>query len=247
MGYWCDLFFFQAEDGIRDIGVTGVQTCALPISELSRTAAREHARTPWREDVWEQLATDINFVQGSFDDDDAFDTLAAMLGKFEGSHGIGGNAAFYLSIPPAMFPTVLKQMQRTGMADSTPERWRRVVVEKPFGEDLPSSRQLNALVDSVFTADDVFRIDHYLGKETVQNLLALRFANTLFEPIWNGHHVDSVQITIAEDVGIGGRAGFFRENGNGRAVLQNHLLQLLALTAMEEPVEFSAEEIRTEK
>ena len=146
-----------------------------------------------------------------------------------------------------MFPTVLKQMQRTGMAESTPDRWRRVVVEKPFGEDLPSSRELNALVDSVFSADDVFRIDHYLGKETVQNLLALRFANTLFEPIWNGHHVDSVQITMAEDVGIGGRAAFYEKTGAARDVLQNHLLQLLALTAMEEPVEFSAEEIRTEK
>ena len=134
-----------------------------------------------------------------------------------------------------------------GMAESTPDRWRRVVVEKPFGEDLPSSRELNALVDSVFSADDVFRIDHYLGKETVQNLLALRFANTLFEPIWNGHHVDSVQITMAEDVGIGGRAAFYEKTGAARDVLQNHLLQLLALTAMEEPVEFSAEEIRTEK
>ena len=216
-------------------------------AELSREAAREHARTPWREEVWEQLAADITFVQGSFDDDDAFDKLAATLGELEGSHGIGGNAAFYLSIPPAMFPTVLKQMQRTGMAESTPDRWRRVVVEKPFGEDLPSSRELNALVDSVFSADDVFRIDHYLGKETVQNLLALRFANTLFEPIWNGHHVDSVQITMAEDVGIGGRAGFYEKTGAARDVLQNHLLQLLALTAMEEPVEFSAEEIRTEK
>src|SRR4029453_13617270 len=168
-------------------------------------------------------------------------------GRRGGPPGIGGNAAFYLSIPPPMFPTVLKQMQRTGMAQSTPDRWRRVVVEKPFGEDLPSSRELNELVDSVFDADDVFRIDHYLGKETVQNLLALRFANTLFEPIWNGHHVDSVQITMAEDVGIGGRAQFYEKTGAARDVLQNHLLQLLALTAMEEPVEFSAEEIRTEK
>jgi glucose-6-phosphate 1-dehydrogenase len=216
-------------------------------AELAREAAREHARTPWREEVWERLATNVRFVQGSFDDDNAFDQLARTLSEQEGSHGIGGNAAFYLSIPPAMFPTVLKQMQRTGMADSTPERWRRVVVEKPFGEDLPSSRALNELVDSVFGAEDVFRIDHYLGKETVQNLLALRFANTLFEPIWNGHHVDSVQITMAEDVGIGGRAQFYEKTGAARDVLQNHLLQLLALTAMEEPVEFSAEEIRTEK
>ncbi|QXG76472.1 glucose-6-phosphate dehydrogenase [Modestobacter sp. L9-4] len=216
-------------------------------SELARSAAREHARTPWREEVWERLASSVRFIQGSFDDDAAFDELAANLAELEGSHGIGGNAAFYLSIPPAMFPTVLKQMERTGMAESTPDRWRRVVVEKPFGNDLASSRELNSLVDSVFTADDVFRIDHYLGKETVQNLLALRFANELFEPVWNGHHVDSVQITMAEDVGIGGRAGFYEKTGAARDVLQNHLLQLLALTAMEEPVEFSAEEIRTEK
>src|ERR671917_477430 len=216
-------------------------------AELSRESARQHARTPWREEVWDRLAATVRFVQGSFDDDDAFDQLAGTLRELEGSHGIGGNAAFYLSIPPAMFPTVLKQMERTGMAQSTPERWRRVVVEKPFGEDLPSSRELNELVDSVFSAQDVFRIDHYLGKETVQNLLALRFANSLFEPVWNGHHVDSVQITMAEDVGIGGRAQFYEKTGAARDVLQNHLLQLLALTAMEEPVEFSAEEIRTEK
>ena len=125
--------------------------------------------------------------------------------------------------------------------------WRRVVVEKPFGHDLESSRELNRLVDDVFTAQDVFRIDHYLGKETVQNLLALRFANTLFEPIWNSHFIDSVQITMAEDVGIGTRAGFYDDAGAARDVLQNHLLQLLALTAMEEPVSFDAEALRTEK
>ncbi|MGY1669976.1 glucose-6-phosphate dehydrogenase [Geodermatophilus sp. SYSU D00710] len=216
-------------------------------AELARDAARNAARTPWREEVWERLAASVRFVQGSFDDDNAFDELANALNDLESSHGIGGNAAFYLSIPPAMFPVVLKQMQRTRMAESTPDRWRRVVVEKPFGTDLASSRELNELVDSVFSAEDVFRIDHYLGKETVQNLMALRFANTLFEPIWNGHHVDSVQITMAEDVGIGGRAQFYERTGAARDVLQNHLLQLLALTAMEEPVEFSADEIRTEK
>src|SRR6476659_9215578 len=216
-------------------------------AELARDSARERARTPWREEVWERLASSVRFVQGSVDDDNAFDELASALSELEGSHGIGGNAAFYLSIPPSMFPTVLKQMQRTGMAESTPGRWRRVVVEKPFGTDLESRRELNELVDSVFTAEDVFRIDHYLGKETVQNLMALRFANTLFEPIWNGHHVDSVQITMAEDVGIGGRAGFYDTAGAARDVLQNHVLQLLALTAMEEPVAFDAEAIRTEK
>ncbi len=216
--------------------------------ELAREAAQQHARTPWRPEAWQRIAEAIRFVPGSFDDDDSFDALADTLRELEQSHGIGGNAAFYLSIPPAMFPVVLKQMERTGMADNHASGgWRRVVVEKPFGHDLASGRALNALVDSVFTAKDVFRIDHYLGKETVQNLLALRFANTLFEPVWNSHYVDSVQITMAEDVGISGRAVFYDSAGAARDVLQNHLLQLLALTAMEEPVAFDADSLRMEK
>jgi glucose-6-phosphate 1-dehydrogenase len=214
----------------------------------ARKAAEAGARTGFREDVWRRLADSIRFVPGSFDDDDAFDRLAQTLIELEETHGIQGNAAFYLSIAPAMFPVVLKQMQRTKMADND-ERggWRRVVVEKPFGHDLQSAIELNQLVDSVFTSRDVFRIDHYLGKETVQNLLALRFANQLFEPVWNGNFVDSVQITMAEDVGIGSRAGFYDTAGAARDVLQNHVLQLLALMAMEEPVSFDAESIRTEK
>ncbi len=215
---------------------------------MAKKFAQEHARTPWREEVWARLAGNIKFVPGSFDDDAAFDLLAHTLDELRASHGIPGNAAFSLSIPPAAFPVVLKQLRRTGMSDNARSGgWRRVVGEKPFGADLTSARQLNDLVDDAFTADDVFRIDHYLGKETVQNILALRFANSLFEPVWNGRHVDSVQITMAEDVGIGTRAGFYDTAGAARDVLQNHLLQLLALVAMEEPTSFGAEEIRAEK
>ncbi len=215
---------------------------------LAREAAKKGARTEFRDEVWQRLADSIRFLPGSFDDDDAFDTLASTLTELDQTHGTQGNAAFYLSIPPTAFPTVLHQMQRTGMADNSRSGgWRRVVVEKPFGTDLPSSIDLNHLVDSVFTSSDVFRIDHYLGKETVQNLLALRFANELFEPIWNSSHIDSVQITMAEDVGIGSRAGFYEQTGAARDVLQNHLLQLLALTAMDEPVSFDAASLRTEK
>jgi glucose-6-phosphate 1-dehydrogenase len=225
----------------RDWGVGEFET-------LARESAEQHARTEFREDVWRRIADALCFLPGSFDDDAAFDRLSDKLSELEGSHGIQGNAAFYLSVPPAAFPTVLEQMARTGMADNTKGGgWRRVVVEKPFGHDLQSARELNTLVDHVFTERDVFRIDHYLGKETVQNMLALRFANTLFEPIWSSHFVDSVQITMAEDVGIGTRAGFYDKAGAARDVLQNHLLQLLALTAMEEPVSFDAEAIRTEK
>src|SRR5688572_2094320 len=216
--------------------------------DLVKQAAQKHARTPWREEVWARAAGNIKFVPGSFEDDAAFDQLAQTLDDLRDSHGIPGNAAFYLSIPPSAFPVVLKQLGRTGMADNDRSGgWRRVIVEKPFGSDLQSARELDDLVDDVFTADDVFRIDHYLGKETVQNILALRFANNLFEPVWNSKYVDSVQITMAEDVGIGTRAAFYDASGAARDVLQNHLLQLLALVAMEEPTSFDPNDVRAEK
>ena len=142
---------------------------------------------------------------------------------------------------------VCEQLKRSGLADPQGGRWSRVVIEKPFGHDLQSAKELNAVVNSVFPEESVFRIDHYLGKETVQNILALRFANELYEPIWNSHYVDSVQITMAEDIGLGGRAGYYDGIGAARDVIQNHLLQLLALTAMEEPVSFHPDEVKAEK
>ncbi|NNG34282.1 glucose-6-phosphate dehydrogenase [Nakamurella aerolata] len=210
-------------------------------------AVKQYARTPFSEEVWRHLAEGIRFVQGSFDDDDAFDTLAATLHELDRSRGTGGNHAFYLSIPPGAFPTVLRQLQRSGLVADAGDAWRRVVIEKPFGHDLESAQELNRLVGEVFPPSSVFRIDHYLGKETVQNLLALRFANQLWEPIWNSHYVDHVQITQSEDIGVGGRAGYYDGIGAARDVIQNHLLQLLALTAMEEPVSFEPKDLRTEK
>src|SRR5690606_33797242 len=138
-----------------------------------------------------------------------FDRLAATVEELDVARGTGGNHAFYLSVPPAAFPLVCKELARSGLSRPQEGTWRRVVVEKPFGHDLASARELEAVVSEVFPPDAVFRIDHYLGKETVQNLLALRFANQLFEPIWNAHYVDHVQITMAEDIGIGGRAGYY--------------------------------------
>ncbi|EHR51516.1 glucose-6-phosphate 1-dehydrogenase [Saccharomonospora marina XMU15] len=210
-------------------------------------AVAEYARTPFRESVWNRLAEGIRFVQGSFDDDDAFDRLARTVQELSEERGTGGNTAFYLSIPPWAFPVVTKQLARCGLAQSSADVWRRVVIEKPFGHDLASAKELNAIVNEVFPEESVFRIDHYLGKETVQNILALRFANQLFEPIWNSNYVDHVQITMAEDIGLGGRAGYYEGIGAARDVIQNHLLQLLALTAMEEPVSFEPRALRTEK
>ncbi|CAN5788736.1 glucose-6-phosphate dehydrogenase [soil metagenome] len=210
-------------------------------------SVRAHARTPFREDVWRSLAEGFRFVPGAFDDPAAFELLARTVRALDDERGTGGNHAFYLSIPPDWFARVCQQLKTSGLSDPSPGTWRRVVIEKPFGHDLRSAQELNDIVESVFPADSVFRIDHYLGKETVQNLLALRFANQMFEPIWNSHYVDHVQITMAEDIGIGGRAGYYDDVGAAKDVIQNHLLQLLALTAMEEPVSFTAAAVRAEK
>ncbi|HEX7834691.1 MAG TPA: glucose-6-phosphate dehydrogenase [Pseudolysinimonas sp.] len=210
-------------------------------------AVQRYARTPFDEAVWNQLKVGIRFVQGEFDDDAAFDRLRATLEELDRDRGTNGNHAFYLSIPPKSFPQVTEQLRRSGLANQHRGTWRRVVIEKPFGSDLKTARELNEVVESVFPPDSVFRIDHYLGKETVQNILALRFANQLWEPIWNANYVDHVQITMAEDIGVGGRAGYYDGIGAARDVIQNHLLQLFALTAMEEPVSFDAADLRTEK
>ncbi len=210
-------------------------------------AVRKHSRTPFREDVWERLSEGIRFVEGTFDDAAAFARLKDTLATLDVERGTGGNHAFYLSIPPGAFPTVCEQLSASGLAVGDDGSWRRVVIEKPFGRDLQSAKELNAVVNRVFPEDTVFRIDHYLGKETVQNILALRFANQLFDPIWNAHYVDHVQITMAEDIGLGGRAGYYDGIGAARDVIQNHLLQLLAITAMEEPVSFRPAELQTEK
>lgn len=213
-------------------------------------AVRSNARTEFRDETWQQLLQGIRFVQGEFDDPEAFRRLRDTVGNLDTERGTMGNHAYYLSIPPKDFPVVARQLKESGLVDDTadaPDRWRRVVIEKPFGHDLESARALNDALRSAFPTDSIFRIDHYLGKETVQNILALRFANELYEPIWNRNYVDHVQITMAEDIGVGGRAGYYDGIGAARDVIQNHLLQLLALTAMEEPIRFDAAQLRAEK
>lgn len=215
--------------------------------QVVHDAVKAYARTEYREEVWKQLAQGIRFVSGEFGDDAAFEQLKATVEKLDAERGTMGNHAFYLSIPPKAFPEVTEQLRRSGLAEASDGQWRRVVIEKPFGSDLKTARELNTVVESVFPPDSVFRIDHYLGKETVQNILALRFANQMFEPIWNSNYVDHVQISMAEDIGVGGRAGYYDGIGAARDVIQNHILQLLALTAMEEPLSFDAKDLRAEK
>jgi glucose-6-phosphate 1-dehydrogenase len=217
-------------------------------AQVVHDAVKEYSRTPFREEVWRQLAAGFRFVPGDFSDDLAFDQLKQTIADLDQVRGTGGNHAFYLSIPPRFFPDVVGQLKEHGLAEpQQTDSWRRVVVEKPFGHDLRSARELNAIVSEVFPPESVFRIDHYLGKETVQNILAMRFANAMFEPLWNSNYVDHVQITMAEDIGIGGRAGYYDGIGAARDVIQNHLLQLMALIAMEEPTSFDARSLRIEK
>ncbi|MBC2640701.1 glucose-6-phosphate dehydrogenase [Rhodococcus wratislaviensis] len=211
-----------------------------------REAVIAHARTPFDPAVWKALTERITLLQGSFGDVDAYTRLAAKLSEIDVRRGKPGNYVFYLSVPPSAFATVCDRLAIVGL-NRGDRGWRRVVVEKPFGHDLPSSQVLGVALERVFPPSSIYRIDHYLGKETVQNILALRFANGMFEPLWNNRHIDHVQITMAEAVGVTGRAGYYDGVGAARDVIQNHLLQLLALIAMEEPVAFDADSIAAEK
>ncbi|MEU9889273.1 glucose-6-phosphate dehydrogenase [Sphaerisporangium sp. NPDC051011] len=233
--------------GFSLVGFARRDWAAQDFAKITHDAVKEHARTPFREEVWKQICEGLHFVPGAFDDDGAFDALSMVLKEIDETRGTGGNYAFYTSTPPKYFPLIIEQLKRTGLHRPSPGAWRRIVIEKPFGHDLKTAQELNAVVDSAFRPDSVFRIDHYLGKETVQNILALRFANTLWEPIWNRGYVDHVQITMAEDIGVGGRAGYYDGIGAARDVIQNHLLQLMALVAMEDPTAFGAAALRREK
>lgn len=211
-----------------------------------KVAVQAGARTPFRENVWTHLAQGFEFISGDFDGK-GFDALSERLHELDSSRGTGGNWAYYLSVPPDYFSDICHQIERVGMATPSDDSWRRVIIEKPFGHDQQSARELNEIVNAVFPEDAVFRIDHYLGKETVQNIMALRFANQIYEPMWNAHYIDHVQITMAEDIGLGGRAGYYDGIGAARDVIQNHLIQLLALVAMEEPSSFSPSALQAEK
>jgi glucose-6-phosphate 1-dehydrogenase len=211
-----------------------------------RASIERYSRRPPDPDVMGGLLADVRYVQGNFDDDGVYAELDRTLREFDERSGTTMDRVFYLSTAPEFFPLIAGKLGDAGLARIDGAEVR-IVLEKPFGYDLASARKLNAELLEVFDEHQVFRIDHYLGKETVQNLMALRFANALFEPVWNRNYVDHVQITAAEDIGIGGRAGYYEGAGALRDLVQNHMLQLLALLAMEPPTAFDADRLRDEK
>jgi glucose-6-phosphate 1-dehydrogenase len=213
------------------------------------SVAQFSRRKPIDESVWEDFASRLYYVAGKFEDPANFTKLREKLEAIDQVNGTRGNRLYYLAIPPSMFRTVNDNLAQAGLvADpEDPARFTRIVVEKPFGRDLASGDALNADLHRVFAERQIFRIDHYLGKETVQNLVALRFGNAIWEPIWNRNHIDHLQITVAEDIGVEGRGRFYEEAGTTRDIVQNHLLQLLMVVAMEPPVAFTADEVRDEK
>ena len=211
--------------------------------ERMKQSVREFARDEFRQEVWDRLAGGMRYATLDFANDEGEDELARLLGEVDEARGTDGNRVFYFAVPPSAISTIVGKIA----ARRTHRGWTRLIIEKPFGHDLASARALNEQITQHFDEHEVFRIDHYLGKETVQNLLALRFANGIFEPIWNRQFIDHVQITVAESLGIEGRAAFYERAGAIRDIFQNHLLQLVAITAMEPPSDFTADSVRNEK
>lgn len=217
--------------------------------ELAVKAIKEFSRRELKADVWERISARTTYIAGGYDDPDAFQRLADHLAAIESEVGRDMQPLFYVSTPPSVFAPILENLGKCGLAKKhVGESYHaKVIIEKPFGRDLESAQELNKTVSGVFEENQVYRIDHYLGKETVQDLLVQRFANAIFEPLWNRNFIDNVQITVAEEVGVGTRGGYYEQSGALRDMIQNHTMQLVALTAMEPPVSLDAEAIRDEK
>jgi glucose-6-phosphate 1-dehydrogenase len=210
-------------------------------------ATRQFSRQNVRDEIWKTFAQSLFYHQSEFADENGYKTLAERLTKIDTERGTRGNRLFYLAVAPDQFDPILKHLKAVGLNEAQPGSWARVIVEKPFGTDLASARELNRVVHKSFAEDQTYRIDHFLGKETAQNILVLRFANAIFEPLWNTRYIDHIQITAAETLGVEGRAGYYENAGALRDMVQNHLLQLLCLIGMEPPTDLSADAIRDEK
>ena len=243
-----------AHDGLlpADFYLIGFGRKPIPDAEFQQVAAgaiKEFSRREMSPEVWNRLAPRTLYVSGGYDEKPAFDRLAARITELEKETGQQFQTLFYISTPPTVFAPIIQNLGASGLAARylRQPHASKVIIEKPFGRDLASAQALNRELTTVFEEEQVFRIDHYLGKETVQDLLVQRFANAIFEPIWNRNFIEHVQITVAEQVGVEARAGYYEQSGCLRDMIQNHTMQLLALTAMEPPVSMDAESVRDEK
>ncbi|HEV2063702.1 MAG TPA: glucose-6-phosphate dehydrogenase [Thermoanaerobaculia bacterium] len=234
----------------RDFAVVGVARKEISDEAFREQLAKrshEFAAGPVDEAAWAQFRERLYYVSGEFTDRAVYVKLAPLLKDIAGRHGTGGNVLFYLATPPQFFAQIVEQLGLAGLTREEGGAWRRVIVEKPFGRDLDSAKTLNEQLRAVLKESQIYRIDHYLGKETVQNLMVFRFANGLFEPVWNRRYVDHVEITVAETVGAEGRGSYYDTAGVVRDMMQNHMFQLLSLIAMEPPISFEGEAARNEK
>ncbi|MEO8439788.1 MAG: glucose-6-phosphate dehydrogenase [Spartobacteria bacterium] len=210
-------------------------------------ATRKHSRQTVRDEIWDGFAKSLFYHQSEFGDEAGYKTLAERLDKLDQESGTRGNRLFYFAASPDQFETIIHNLKKAGLNKAREGSWVRVILEKPFGTDLKSARHLNRVVQNSFAEDQTYRIDHFLGKETAQNILVLRFANAIFEPLWNSRYIDHIQITAAETLGVENRAGYYEGAGALRDMVQNHLLQLLCLVGMEPPTDLGADSIRDEK
>ncbi len=232
------------------IGVSRGDLTAQQFADKLKPKVAEFSRQKVEPATWDKFAANLDYVGGDFDKDSTYIALQAKLEAAAG-RGTRGNRVFYLSTPPAVFPLILQKLEQHNLISRAVQGHGvpscRVIVEKPFGRDLSSARKLNEMIASYLDESQIYRIDHYLGKETVQNILVLRFGNSIFEPLWNRNHIDFVEITAAESIGIEGRGAFYESTGVVRDIIQNHLLQVMSLVTMEVPASFSADDIRDEK
>jgi glucose-6-phosphate 1-dehydrogenase len=229
------------------VGISRTEMSHEDFRERLRSALEEHRSGQVSDDVWESFSKGIFYLPGDSKKPETYDDLKEFLKQLDEERGIEGNRIYYLSSSPSLFSTIVERLGEARMNKGENGGYARLVVEKPFGRDLESARKLNEEIRRYFEERQIYRIDHYLGKDTVQNILALRFANGIFEPIWNQHYVDHVQITVAEDIGVGTRGAFYEEAGALRDIVQNHVMQVLCLTGMEPPVTFDADSVREEK
>lgn len=229
------------------VGVARKGTSNDDLRDSLMKGLRQYATRPVDDKIARRLLECVTSIEADPKDPASFDTMRERLEKLEAHRTTGGNRLFYLATPPAAFAPISRQLGRTGMLKEANGAWRRLVVEKPFGTDLASAKALNDELLKIVTEHQIYRIDHYLGKETVQNILVLRFANGMFEPIWNRNHIDHVQITVDEKLGVGHRGSFYDATGALRDMVPNHLFQLLSLVAMEPPIRFDAHSVRSEK